>query len=266
VIVTTTLNVRSADRAFEGYLASPAAPGKRPGLVVIHEIFGVTSWLRTVADRFAQRGYLALAPDLFTGRIHPNFRPEIAERMMPLVWQLPVEQRIVPGALRQALKEHRKDEVEIAERLAALGQGLEWMPPVMGDLKASVAALRARPECNGKVGAVGFCLGGKLAFHLATVEPSLGAAVVFYGAGPREEEIERITCPVLGLYGEDDEYISKDVPRVAAAMARFGKRFEYEIYNRTGHAFARTGSKAYREDRATEAWKRTDDFLKRALS
>ncbi len=266
VIMTATLDLRSGDRAFQGYFAAPVGAGRRPGLVIIHEIFGVTSWLRTVADRFAERGYLALAPDLFVGRIHPNFRPETAERMMPLVWQLPVEKRIVPGALRQALKDHKREDVEIAERLAMLGQGLEWMPPVMGDLKASMAALRARPECNGKVGAVGFCLGGKLAFHLATVEPSLGAAVVFYGAGPREEEIERITCPVLGLYGEDDEYISKDVPRVAAAMARFGKEFEHEIYNRTGHAFARTGSKAYREDRAAEAWKRTDKFLARALS
>jgi carboxymethylenebutenolidase len=70
---------------------------------------------------------------------------------------------------------------------------------------------------------------------------------------------------VLGLYGEDDEFITKDVPRVAAAMERFGKSFEYEVYNRTGHAFAREGSKGYREDRAAEAWARTDAFLGRFL-
>jgi carboxymethylenebutenolidase len=263
--MATTVEVRSADRSFEAYLAAPALQAKRPGLIVVHEIFGLTSWVRSVADRFAERGYLTLAPDLFTGRIHPKFRPEIAERMMPLVWQLPVEKRIVPSAVRAALKEHRPEEIEIAERLAVLSQGLEWMPPVMGDLKACVAALRARPACNGKVAAIGFCLGGKLSFHLATVDPSLNAAVVFYGAGPREEEVERITCPVLGIYGEDDEYITKDVPRVAAAMARFGKTFEHEVYNRTGHAFARAGSKGYREDRAAEAWKRTEGFLATAL-
>ncbi len=263
-LLNMQIQVQSSDRSFGAYY-SAAGSQPRPGLVVVHEVFGLTPWLRQVADQLASKGYHCLAPDLFAGRIHPRFTSEAAERVMPLVWQLPVEKRIVPGALRQAFKGHSKDDIEIAERLAALGQGLEWMPPVLGDLRACLAALRARPECNGSVGAIGFCLGGKLAFHLATVEPALSAAVVFYGAGPREQEIERINCPVLGIYGEDDEYITKDVPRVAAAMARFGKTFEYEVYNRTGHAFARPGSKGYREERASEAWARTDAFLAKAL-
>ena len=240
-------------------------PGRYPGLVVIHEIFGVTPWLKSVVERLAGRGLLALAPDLFTGRLHPRFSPEIAERMMPLVWQMPVDHRIDEGAFRAALKGHKPDEVEVAWRLARLGQGLDWIPPVMGDLQACVQYLRSLPPCSGKVGAIGFCLGGRLAFHLATVEPSLNAAVVFYGAGPREAEIERIQCPVLGLYGEDDENITKDVPRVEAAMKRFHKAFEREVYNRTGHAFARPGAKGYREDRASEAWARTDAFLRQHL-
>lgn len=265
VIATTLVKVKSADRTFDAYFASPVGAAGRPGLVVVHEIFGVTPWIRQVADRFAERGYLALAPDLFIGRIHKDFRPEVAERLMPLIWQLPVEKRIVPDAVRGALKGHRAEEVEIALRLAQLSQGLEWMPPVLGDARACVAFLRAQPASTGKVGSIGFCFGGKVSFHLATVEPSLNACVVFYGAGPREDEVERIQCPVLGLYGEDDEYITKDVPRVAAAMNRFGKAFESEVYNRTGHAFARAGSKNYREDRAKQAWDRTDAFLARAL-
>ncbi len=252
-------------RSFEGHFARPDAGGRRGALVVIHEIFGLTPWIREVAGRFAEIGYLALAPDLFTGRLHPQFTAEAAERMMPLVWQMPVDQRISEGPFKAALKGHRAADIEIAWRLARLGQGLEWLPPVMDDLKACVAWLRARPECGGKVGAIGFCLGGRLAFHLATVDPSLNAAVVFYGAGPREDEVERITCPVLGIYGEDDEFITKDVPRVAAAMQRFGKSFDSEVYNRTGHAFARPGSKAYREDRAAQAWERTDAFLGKSL-
>lgn len=265
VIATTIVNVKSADRSFEAYSASPVGQGARPGVVVIHEIFGLTPWIRQVADRFAERGYLALAPDLFVGRIHKDFRPEVAERVMPLLWQLPVEKRIVPEAVRAALKGHRAEELEMAVRLAGLSQGLEWMPPVLGDVRACVAFLRAQSACSGKVGSIGFCLGGKVSFHLATVEPTLNACVVFYGAGPREDEVERIGCPVLGIYGEDDEYITKDVPRVAAAMERFGKTFEREVYNRTGHAFARPGSKSYREDRAKEAWARTDAFLDRTL-
>ena len=263
---TSTVQLRSGDRTFEGYLARPPGGAKRPGLVVIHEIFGVTPWIRGVVDRLARAGYLALAPDLFVGRLHPKFTPEAALRLMPLVWQLPVEQRIKPDALRAALKGHRPEDIEVAVRLASVSQAIEWMPPRLGDLRASVAYLRAQAGCSGKVGSIGFCFGGKMSFHLATVEPTLEAAVVFYGAGPREDEVERITCPVLGLYGEDDEFITKDVPRVAAAMKRFGKAFEVEVYNRTGHAFAREGSKGYREDRAKQAWERTDAFLARTLS
>jgi len=104
-----------------------------------------------------------------------------------------------------------------------------------------------------------------MSFHLAAVEPTLDAAVVFYGAGPREVEIERIRCPVLGIYGEDDEHVTKDVPRIQAAMARFNKPFEVEIFNRTGHAFARPGSAGYKEEAAKRAWSRTDAFLAKAL-
>lgn len=265
VIATTVVSLASADRTFKAYQASPVGGGRRPGLVVIHEIFGATPWIRQVADRFAERGYFALAPDLFVGRIHPHFKPETAERMMAQIWQLPVETRIVPDALRAALKGHRAEDLDIALRLARLSQGLEWMPPVLDDLRACVAYLRAHKECSGKVASVGFCFGGKMSFHLATVEPALDAAVVFYGAGPREDEVLRVACPVLGIYGEDDEYITKDVPRVKAAMERAGKTFEFEVYNRTGHAFARPGSKGYREDRAAEAFARTDAFLSARL-
>jgi carboxymethylenebutenolidase len=265
VISTEMVSLRSDDRAFEGFLASPVEGVKCPGLVVIHEIFGLTAWVRKVAERFAQQGFLALAPDLFVGRIHKEFRPEVAERVMPLVWQLPVEKRISPDAVRAALKGHRPEEVETAVRLAEISQGLEWMPPVLGDVRASGEFLRRHKACSGKVGTIGFCFGGRVSFHAATADPTLNAAVVFYGAGPREDEIDRIHCPVLGIYGEDDEYITKDVPRVDAAMKRSGKTFEYEVYNRTGHAFAREGSKNYKEDRAKLAFERTDAFLARAL-
>lgn len=261
---TAAVTIAGAKGPLGGYLAGDRDTG--PPVLVIHEVFGLTPWVRSVADRFAAQGYFVLAPDLFSGRLHPKFTTEVAERMMPLVWQMPVDQRIDEAAFRAGLKGHRADDVEIAWRLSRLSPTIDWMPSVLDDLRACVEFLRGPPEYGRRVGAVGFCMGGRLAFHLATVEPRLGAAVVFYGAGPREAEIERIQCPVLGLYGEDDEFITKDVPRVEAAMKRFGKTFEREIYNRTGHAFARPSSKGYREDRAAEAWKRTDEFLARSLA
>lgn len=261
----TTVSIQSADRVFDGYLVTPAAPGRHPGVVVVHEIFGVTPWIRSVAERMASRGFVALVPDLFVGRVHPRFSPETAQRVMPLVWQLAVDVRVVPDALRNALKGHREDDIETAVGLTRVAYGSDGLQPVVADLRAAVALLRARPECSGKLAALGFCFGGRAAFHLACAEPTLDAAVVFYGAGPREAEVERIRCPVLGLYGEDDEYITKDVPRVASAMARFGKTFEVETYNRTGHAFARPGHDGYKEQSASAAWARADAFLDRHL-
>jgi carboxymethylenebutenolidase len=247
------------------HLAAPAGAGPHPGLVVIHEIFGVDAWVVGVCQRFAAQGFIALAPDLFTGRIHPRFSPEVAQRVMPLVWGLPVDQRASSDALRQAFKGHARDEAEIAVALGSLSLSNEWVPGVVADLRAAVARLQARPDCNGRVGAIGFCFGGRMAFELATAEPSLAAAAVFYGVGPREEGIERITCPVLGIYGSLDEYVTKDVPRVERAMARYGKSFEPHTFDRTGHAFARPGAKAYHEANAALAWKLADDFLGRHL-
>jgi carboxymethylenebutenolidase len=233
--------------------------------VVIHEIFGLTPWIRQVAERFAAQGYLTVAPDLFVGRLHPRFTPEAAARLMPLVWKMPVETRIVRKAFDSALHGHQPEDVEIAWALARLSQGLDGVGPMVEDLRACVEAMRRDPACSGKAGCLGFCFGGKMAFELACAESALGAAVVFYGAAPREDDIARIGCPVLGLYGEDDEHITKDVPRAQAAMQRFGKAFEVEIYNRTGHAFARPGSAHYREDRASEALARADAFLQAHL-
>jgi carboxymethylenebutenolidase len=263
--LTSSVKVRSPDRSFDAIVATPAGEGPWPGLVVIHEVFGVTPWVLEVAQRFAGEGYLTAAPDLFVGRLHPHFTPQAALRLMPLVWQMPVETRIVRKAFEAALSAQRTEDVDIAWALARLSQGFEGMGPMVGDLRATVQRLRSDSSCSGRVGCAGFCFGGKMAFHLACAEPSLGAAVVFYGGAPREEDMANIACPVLGLYGEDDEHITKDVPRAQAAMRRLGKPFETEVYNRTGHAFARPGSAHYREDRAKEAFARADAFLGKHL-
>lgn len=247
------------------HLAVPEGEGPHPGLVVIHEIFGLDDWVRGVADRFAGAGYLTLAPDLFTGRLHPRFTEDAARRVLKVLWSSPVDQRSSAEAVRQLMKGHKADDIEIAVALADLNLTLSWIPPVVEDLRAAVADLKARPDCSGRVGSIGFCFGGRMSFQLATAEPGLGAAVVFYGLGPREEEIERIPCPVLGVYGALDEYITKDVPRVERVMARHGKAFEPHIFDRTGHAFARPGAKACHEANAAKAWELAGAFLSKHL-
>ncbi len=247
------------------YLAVPPGAGPHPGLVVIHEIFGLDARVRKVADRFAAAGYLALAPDLFTGRLHRRFSEDTARHVLPVLWGLPVDQKSSPDAVRKAFKGHGKDEVEVAVALANLNLSLDWIPTMVSFLRAAVGQLKARADCNGRVGAIGFCFGGRMSFQLATAEPDLGAAVVFYGTGPLEEDLERTACPVLGVYGALDEYVTKDVPRVARAMERHRKPFEHHIFDRTGHAFARPGAEAFHEANAGAAWKLADEFLAQHL-
>jgi len=247
------------------YLAVPPGAGPHPGLVVIHEIFGLDDWTRSVADRFAAAGYASLAPDLFTGRLHPRFTEEAARRVLPVLWGLPVDQRSSQEAVRRAFKGSKKDDIDIAVALADLSLTNAWVPEAVADLRAAVAQLKARPDCNGPFGAIGFCFGGRMSFELAAAEPGLAAAVVFYGIGPREEAIEEIRCPVLGVYGALDEHVTKDVPRVERSMARHAKVFEPHVFDRTGHAFARPGSKAFHEANAAAAWKLADEFLARHL-
>lgn len=247
------------------HLAVPDGEGPHPALVVIHEIFGVTDWVRGVADRYAAAGYLALVPDLFTGRLHPRFTPEAAQRVLAVLWAAPVDQRSSEEAVRHLLNGHSKDDVEIAVALSSFNLSLSWIPGFVDGLRGAVADLKARPDCTGRVGSIGFCWGGRMSFQLATAEPDLAAAVVFYGLGPREEEVERIACPVMGIYGALDEFITKDVPRVERAMARHGKAFEPHTFDRTGHAFARPGSKAYHEANAAKAWELADAFLAKHL-
>lgn len=105
-----------------------------------------------------------------------------------------------------------------------------------------------------------------MCFQLAAEEPSLAAAVVFGGVGPREADIERIACPVLGLYGSLDEYVTKDVPRVARAMARHRKSFEQKTFDRTDHDFVRPGAPTFHGANAQAAWALVEAFFAKHLA
>jgi carboxymethylenebutenolidase len=227
------LTIRAADGGgFSGYLATPKS-GKGPGILVIQEIFGVNKVMRDIADGFAAQGYAALCPDLF--------------------W------RQEPGI---QITDRTKEEWA---RAFQLYQGFDEAKGV-DDLKATLAHLRKLPACTGKVGAVGYCLGGKLAYLMATrsdVECSVG----YYGVGIDKalDEAGKIARPLMLHIAEQDEYCPPAAQQ--AIKAALGKNARVTIHSYPGvdHAFARNGGEHYDKAAAESANTRTADFFKQHL-
>jgi len=121
--------------------------------------------------------------------------------------------------------------------------------------------LRGQLECSGRVGSVGWCMGGGLSGRLACRDAQLEAAVIFYGMAPPAEELAAITCPVLGFYGADDPRITADVPTFAEAMSVAGKSFEHHLYEGAPHAFFNDTRPSYHVDAARDAWARCLTFF-----
>lgn len=225
------IDIRAAEgKSFSGYLATPAG-GKGPGVVVIQEIFGVNDVMRAITDQFAEAGYLALCPDLFW-RQEPGIR--ISDRT-EAEWK----------------------------RAFELFQGFDLEKGVK-DLNSTIETLRKLPGCAGKVGTVGFCLGGRLAYLTAT-RTRADAAVGYYGVYLTEHVKEGIRCPLMLHVANEDEFVDKDAQATVRNALRGNPKVTLHDYPGLGHAFARVGGKHYDKAAADQARKRTLDFFKKHL-
>jgi carboxymethylenebutenolidase len=217
------------------WIVYPERKTKAPVVIVLQEIFGLTDWIRGVADQLAEDGFIAVAPDMLSGRGPNGGGTESVASRDDVV------------ALVRGLK---PDEVDA--RLDAVR-----------DYAVKI------PAGTGKVGTVGFCWGGGRSFGYAVHQPALGAAVVYYGGGPSDDlpSLARVKAPVLGLYGGDDARVNATIEPVAAEMKKLGKTYETEIYDGAGHGFLRAQSGREGANlRATQkAWPRTIAFLRKSL-
>jgi carboxymethylenebutenolidase len=257
---------RGKDREIDAVLRVPEDGERRPAVLVVHEIWGPDAHLRDVAGRFAAQGYVALAPDLYTGELRAAMAPERITAGMAFLRQLPPELQRDPSKAGPLLAERTPEEQQALRTL------LRVMSPVQqrdfaDDLLGCVRYLRGRREVDpSRVAAVGFCMGGGLVALLATLDPELRAAIVFYGASPPSESVPNIRASVLGLYGAEDHRITDTVPELEEAMRKAGRHFERHIYPGAPHAFFNdTRPAVYRPEAATDAWVRVLDFLGREL-
>ena len=248
-------------RRLEGYLAAPEDAEHRPAVIVVHEIWGLDDQIKGVARRFAEHGYVALAPDLYTGDWREAMRPENIMAGMAFLRQAPPEIQRDPGRMEEALAARTPEEqhaLRTLMRIMTTGQRATFA----AELAQAVTYLRERPEIDGsRITGLGFCMGGGIAIHLATLDPELWKTVIFYGENPPLDRVPDIQSRVLGLYGGKDRRITDLVPDFQRAMEDAGKSFTYKVYAGAPHAFFNDTRPMYHREAAEDAWKEVLQFL-----
>lgn len=214
----------------KSYIVYPERADKAPVVIVIHEIFGESDWIRSVADQLAADGFIAIAPDMLSG--HGK-----------------------DGGGTDSLG--GRDEVTKAIR------GLK-QPEVIEDVNAVRDYGLKLPAASGKTATIGFCWGGGQSFAYAAAQPKLDAAVVYYGTPPSQDAMEKITAPVLGLYGGSDARVTSTVKPTEAQMKQLGKSYAPHVFDGAGHGFLRAqdGQNGANQKAADEAWPETITFLR----
>lgn len=196
------------ERTVHAFVAYPESDGAVPAVVVIHENRGLNDWVRSVADRLAAAGYLAIAPDLLSGMGPGGGRTRDfadSDAAREALYELPAEQ-------------------------------------ITADLNAVTDYVASLPVADGTVAVAGFCWGGSQTFRFATNRQDLAAAYVFYGTAPDDAEaLERIEAPVYGFYGGDDARVNRTIARTEQQMQAAGNAYEPVVYDGAGHGFLRRG-------------------------
>jgi carboxymethylenebutenolidase len=227
-----TIEVNGAE--MRCYIEKPEGDPPWSAVVVIQHAGGVDNFVQDMADRIGLAGFVAIAPDLY--------------------------HRDDPGTSDDALT-----------RMARLRDDT-----IAQDVNATIEYLSSLDEVRSDaIGITGFCMGGRVAYMMAARNPDLEAAVVFYGGNimtawgdgpPPFDQTANVACPVLGLFGADDQNPSTaDVQKIEAAMQRFGKTHEFYSYPNAGHAFMNEDRPSYREDAAADAWAKCIAWFERYL-
>jgi len=211
----------------KGYLVKLKTGDKLPTVIVIHENRGLNPHIMDVTRRFGTEGFIALGVDYLSPMGGTPSDEDKAREMI--------------GQLKPA--------------------------DVVASSRAALAYLKARPDGNGKVGAVGFCWGGGAVNNLAIADPELAAGVAYYGRQPKAEDVSRIEAALMLHYAGLDEQVNAGIPAYEAALRQAGKTFEIHVYEGANHAFNNdTNAARYNKAAADLAWSRTVGFLKKHLA
>jgi carboxymethylenebutenolidase len=222
----------------KSFVVYPERKDKAPVILVIHDIGGMSDWGRAVGDQLAKEGFIAIVPDLLSGK-GPN------------------------GGGTEELGSN-------------VGTTIRALTPddVAGRLNAAMAYGKSLPASTGKTGVIGFCWGGSASFNYAIAQPALAASVVYYGTPPMKTmdgaqvvdpaPLAKITAPIIGFYGGNDARVTSTVEPTAAEMKKIGKSYESHVMEGAGHGFLKSqASSAANAKAAADAWPLTIAFLKK---
>lgn len=228
------VSIKHGDRNLKCFVAYPEKKEKATIIIVVHEIFGLTDWVRSMADQFAERGYVAIAPDLLSGQ--------------------------GPGGGDTS---SFASEDDVRKAITGLPQ-----EQITADLNAVTQYAVDLPATNGKIAVAGFCWGGTQAFKFAAEDARLKGSLVFYGKGPDSmNEIDRIKCPVYGFYGENDARVTSTLSKTKKQMKDALKSFDSVVYEDAGHGFMRAGEApdalVANKKARDEAWTRVEQVLEK---
>ncbi len=209
-----------------GYLIEPVGDGKYAAIIVIHEWWGLNEHIKNVANRFAESGYVTLAPDLYAGNV-------------------------------------TKDADEAGRLMSNLDRGY-----ALGVLNGAIEYLKTLERVDEvRIGVTGFCMGGTYALALACDSEGIKAAAPFYGDVVSDDELKKLSSPILFIGAENDFWITMDkMSGLRAKLVEFGKQGEVKIYSGVGHAFFNdTRSEVYSQEASEDAWKRVTAFFAKYL-
>jgi carboxymethylenebutenolidase len=219
----------SGDLTIPAYLSRPPKKKSAPGVLVIHEVFGLNDHIRNVADRIADAGYVALAPNFFARAAEAP--PKDASDMQ---------------ALRRAASSVKQEDAN-------------------KDMQAALDFLKADKGVKHKFASIGFCMGGGYSYQLATHTKDLAGAVIFYGRTPIEL-VPQVSCPILAHFGGKDTSLMQTEPAWEDAMRKAGKTLDVKVYPDAGHGFFNdTRPTAYNAEAAADAWQRVLKFFRERL-
>ena len=248
------------------YLAQPEQKGKYPGIVLIHEIFGVDDHIREVSAKLASEGYVVMAPHLFSSRrLSPVLTPANIGEAMKFMMSIPMDKQ---RDEKYRVGEMSKLDQKTRETIMAVNQILFVERPIalfVQYLSSAIDYLNSLETVNGKIGSVGFCFGGGMSINLACTGKT-DATIIFYGENPEPiEKVKNIKGAVLGFYGGEDHRINANIDKLVKALVEYNKPFAIKVYSGAYHGFFNSTRPNYNSDAASDAWKLWLDFYSKHL-
>ena len=261
------VNYKSKDGEITGFIAMPSDDDSYPGIILVHEIFGLDDHIRDVAKRIAKEGYVVLAPHLFSSsKYSDTLTHDNTMTAMKFMMSIPPE--------KQRDEEYRKEQLSKLddsekEGILSVFSILFENRPVdtfTDYLVSGVEYLASLDNVNGRIGSAGFCFGGGMSINLAC-RGKTDASVIFYGENPEPiDNVANIKGPVMGLYGGEDSRINSHIHELVEAMTKNKIPFTMRVFKGAHHAFFNDARKqTYNEDAAKESWNMLLKFFRENL-